>query len=103
MRTSWFGALFGTQGPRPATEIAPPSVTLSEQLAALKGTLDLRESSLARLRDAQRRLQDENDSLRVVYVQRTEEVLALRKEVDRLQHQLGIAAPASSEMPPIES
>ena len=88
MRTSLFGALFGEKGPRPSTEISAPSITVSDQLAALKGTLDLRESALVQAIEEQDILQDEKDSLRSVYVARTNEVIALKEEVDALKRRI---------------
>jgi len=95
--------LFGEKGPGQSAESATPPITIFEQLAALKGALEMREKSLALLREDQRMLQDENESLRKIYVERTEEVVALRKEVDRLRHQLGMAAPAINRIPGAES
>lgn len=88
MTNSVFGALFGEKGPRPSTKIAARSITTADQLAALKGTLDLRESSLVNLTEGQKTLLDENDSLRAVYLERTNEVFNLKKEVDVLKRQV---------------
>jgi len=99
MRTSVFGALFGEKEARPSGEAAHAS-TLADQLAALRAALDMKDRSLERLREEQRMFLNENDALRAVYLERTAEALALTKEIERLQQQHAVPAPAACALLP---
>ena len=94
MRTSLFGPLFGDKVAKQAADAQSPSNTLLHELGALKAIVDMKDHSLDRLRDEQRMLVTEIDSLRAVFVERTEEVLALKKEVARLQQRMEALTPA---------
>ncbi len=94
MRTSLFGPLFGDKVAKQSTDAQAPSNTLMHELGALKAIVEMKDHSLDRLREEQRMFIAEIDSLRAVFIERTEEVLALRKEVGSLQQRIEALAPA---------
>jgi len=95
MRTSLFGPLFGEKVAKQTKETSPPPKTMWDQLVSLMATVDIQDQDLARLRKEQEMSLAEINSLKAVYAERTEEAVALRKELEKLQQHLGTMVQAT--------
>ncbi len=82
---SVFGALFGDKEKPKFRDSANSQLNAVEaQLGLMKATIQMKEKALEQLREAERQFLAENDSLRAVYLERTTEVVELRKRIEEV-------------------